>query len=257
MSDRVFPGESPEAVAHLRPSSDRYTATIPEDRGDVLDPILDELLTQYREAFNLQTVIRNILERLDDIRLVAEELPTFFDVLDARGDQLTILGKWLGWPRHHRKGALAPIFGYAPTPSGSCDDDCYDGPPVAGWCTGSWGGCANTEYVPYVFADDEVYRGFLLSRIAQLFGDFRRRTLTACVQIVYGPAAFILREGAGSITISIGRPFAGEERATRHLVRQVLPVAPGVEVNIVSQPANTRVFGYGRGWGEWCNGIWK
>lgn len=256
MADIIFPGELVGSLAHLRPREDRFTSVASEDRGDVLEEVLNEVLTQYRESPKLLHLIRNYMERLDDLRLVAEELPNFFDVLTASGDQLTIIGKWLGWPRAHRVGVETSVFGYSYSNEG-CEDDCSDGPPVAGWCTGEWGDCINTEFSPYFFDDDDVYRRYLLSRVVQLFGDYRRRTVTLCSRLIYGDTAYILREGAGWVTISTGRPFLADERSVRHLVRQVLPVAPGVLVNIVSQPSGSRVFGYGRGWGEWCTGVWK
>ena len=62
---------------------------------------IDRLLTQYRESPNLIGMIRTYIEQAAELTEEIETLFDHFDIDTATGDQLTILGKALGWPRCH------------------------------------------------------------------------------------------------------------------------------------------------------------
>ena len=127
--------------------------------------------------------------------------------------------------------------------------------PVGGFCGTLWD-CGEAEFEEFCFTDDELYRAFLKSRRYQLRKDWRRETLVEAVRGLFGASAFIVDERPGVIRVSAGRPLSESEKATLHLFRQVLPVAPGVRVDIVGQVPGTAYFGFGTGWGGVCDGVW-
>jgi hypothetical protein len=79
-------------------------ATVIEDR-------ITYLLTQYRESPKLIAVLRNAMREAAVLAQLICEIPDFFDLDTAVGDQLTIIGKWLGWPRCHCNGRLQTFAG--------------------------------------------------------------------------------------------------------------------------------------------------
>lgn len=133
-----------------------------------------------------------------------------------------------------------------------CD---VDATPVGGLCDSFWD-CGAPEFEEYVFTDDELYRAFLKARAFQLKRDWRRETVEAAARGLFGADAFIVDERPGLVVISAGRPLTDEERSTIHLFRQVMPVAPGIQVSIVSQVEDVPFFGFGVGWGGLCESIW-
>lgn len=250
--DFIFYNE-PVAVLALKPSEDEYAVVLDPNRPDEVQQQLDKILTQYRESDNLLAVLAQLLSQVDKGALVSDNISPFFDLEWATADQLTIIGGWVGWPRYHKYGSKNAVFGFA-----KYCDECYDGPPLAGFCNGVWDGCEGTEFGPYTFSDDDLYRRFLKSRIIQLYGDYRRETLIEAATLLFDRegdgGVMIVRENPGEITITIGRAFEGEEQAIIHLYRQVLPIAPGVKLNVKPLPVGASIFGFGLGWGSFCEG---
>lgn len=222
------------------------------DLAVLRDSKLDEILTQYRESEKLLGLINNYLIQLQEMGDAVCAVPTFFDIDTAVGDQLTIIGKALGWPRVHCAGERKPVFGFA------CADDCYDGWPVHGFCeTGiedqSWDQCIGPRYKDYTFSDDDEYRRWLRCRILDLTGDFRRANLDAAVQILFdNTGATVIQEIPGVVKVWPGRALTDVEKTLVDLMPEVLPIADGVRLQIVTGTAP--MFGFGTGYDGWCGG---
>ncbi|NTA36841.1 glycine-rich domain-containing protein [Agrobacterium salinitolerans] len=71
------------------------------DKSAFVEERIDKILTQYRESPRLLAIIRQDVEQIADAVIETCEIPSKFDILDATGDQLTIIGRQLGWPRCH------------------------------------------------------------------------------------------------------------------------------------------------------------
>lgn len=208
---------------------------------------IDKIATQYRESPKLLGLIRNYLRQTAEAADVACRLIEYFDIDTAAGDQLTILGKALGWPRCHCRGQRRPVFGF------ECEDEC--GPPtvpIRGFCEADWDCGDGPEYVEFCFTDDELYRGFLKARIVTLTGDYTRSGLTAAAREVFGGNAAIYYERPGVVSVATGRLLTNTEIAIAHLYEQVLPIAPGIRLEIWH--GNGPAFGFGEGWGGFCDG---
>lgn len=220
------------------------TCRAPEIR---VEERIDKIATQYRESWKFLGLIRNYLGKTAEATDVACRMLDYFDIDTAVGDQLTILGKALGWPRCHCRGQKRPVFGF------ECDDEC--GPPVVpirGFCEADWDCGDGPEYVDFCFDDDELYRKFLKARIITLTGDYTHKGLTAAAREVFGPNAVIYREAFGTVAIATGRLLTHTEIAIAHLYEQALPVPPGVSLEIWH--GDGPAFGFGDGWGGFCDG---
>nr|WP_255701314.1 DUF2612 domain-containing protein [Afifella sp. H1R] len=206
-------------------------------------------MTQYRESPKLLGLIRTQLGEIAEVAAAAKVLPSFFDIETAYGDTLTIIGKWLGWPRTHCEGQLVPVFGYS---RGGRQEGCGSAVPTLGYCEGAYYACPEgSKYRPYTFGDDDVYRRYLKARRIKLRRDFRREAFIEATQELFGDDALIIRESPGVVMASPGRSFSPEELSVLHLAEHVLPVAPGIRLEWAeSGPAP---FGYGEGWGGYCD----
>jgi len=210
---------------------------------------LDLLATQYRESPNLKALMTVYLDALGDVAPAICDTFTL-DIDTAVGDQLTQIGKVLGWDRVQCGGVRPKVFGF------ECVDECTSSlAPIGGFCE-TWNGndcLSDVLFGEFTFTDDELYRRFLKSLVLKYDNDFRRSTLREAIEILFGADATIFNETPGTIGISTGRPLTSDELAITHLFKQVLPVAPGVGVSVY-ETTGTRPFGFGIGWGEFCTG---
>jgi len=221
------------------------------DRAGLVEAEIDRVATQYRESTKLLATVRAYLGQVADVVLAACPIPEAFDLDTAVGDQLTIVGKWLGWPRTHCRGARQAVFGFSVEGCNPCDPSTY---AIGGFCTSDWAGCPSSDFAPYTFVDDELYRRFLRARVVQLKKDFRRSTLVEAMRDLFDePDAIILKERAGEVSISLARPLDPGEWQILGLYRDVLPIPPGVGVAFYTQYDEGAPFGFGTGWGEFCD----
>lgn len=209
---------------------------------------IDKVATQYREATKFLAMLRAYLREAATLARASCEVLDYLDIDTAVGDQLTILGKALGWPRCHCRGQRRPVFGFA------CDfSDCLvPAVPVAGFCEAEWDCGDAPDFVEFCFTDDELYRRFLKARVVTLTGDYTHAGITAAARELFGDAAVIYREDEGLVGVSSPRLLSSVEISIAHLFLQVLPVPPGVDLEIWH--GNGPPFGFGAGWGGFCSG---
>src|SRR5690606_23317054 len=120
------------------------------------------------------------------------DLPSRFDLDTATGDQLTILGKRLGWPRSHCVCDIQPVFGF------ECPG-VIPSQPLAGLCdpASTWAGCGEFGTGEVTITDDDLYRRFLYARRRQFLGLFALDSLEAALAELFGPTAKLLDSGNG------------------------------------------------------------
>lgn len=214
--------------------------------GDIVSREFEKIPTQYREAWKLQAYMRAALEEVEAAAQVTARIPTFFDIDTAVGDQLTIIGKWLGFPRCHCICVPNPVFGFA-----CVGPDAFPG-PIVGFCEGgNWLGCDGGSLSEYCIGDDEVYRGFLKARRYQMLGLFDRESLVAALRHVWGLQAYILHADRCRVVVAPGRPLDTDEATRNQILGRVLPIAPGLALGLwIDQRP---VFGFGEGWAGMCD----
>lgn len=216
---------------------------------ELVEPRMDRVLTQYRESPKLLHVIRTFLGQAEDAARAVDDLPAYFDIESAVGDQLTLLGRRMGWPRHHRVQTLQPVFGF------KCDGVGNDR-PLGGFCddTVVWLACAETGTAEVRISDDTLYRRFLKARRYQMTARYDLPGLEAAVRELFGDLAMVLDAGFGRVVIAPYRELTSAERAIVQLYPRVLPLQPGVEARF--HFGFVPVFGFGTGWGGFCD-AWR
>lgn len=213
---------------------------------EMVEERIDRILTQYRESPKLLHVLRTYLSSAADLSTLVCDLPEKFDLLTAVGDQLTIVGKRLGWPRCHCSCSVIPVFGF------DCEGVVPD-QPVTGFCApnSTWAGCGEFGSSDVCINDDEVYRKFLKVRVRQVIGDFTIESLEAAIFELWGPTAVVLYAGNGKVVICPGRDLNEGEISLLPLYPRILPTAPGIDV--LFHFGSPFVFGFGSGWGGLCS----
>lgn len=250
---------------------------------ELVEERINRILTQYRESPKLLFLLRQRLGAVADVHRLTCDLPDLFDIDTAVGDQLTLLGKRLGWPRCHCICDVQPVFGFY------CADEVQlrpvvgfggtietvpfgfacDGETVGGFCETfpvSWDGCdlpdlslaalgstweeCASGLSEVCLTDDEVYRRFLKVRRYQFTKQFDLTSFESCLRILFGNSASVIYSGQGRIVIAPGRDLSESEMLLLQLYPRVLPVALGIEIRFYF--GDPRVFGFGEGWGGFC-----
>lgn len=205
---------------------------------------VNRILTQYRESPKLLAIIRHDLGQIAEAANAACEIPSKFDIIDAVGDQLTILGKQLGWPRCHCICLPVPVFGFScglTTPN----------QPIVGLCEGGvWANCQEAGTGDICFDDDEVYRGYLLARRYQVRQLWEIDNLQAAARHIWGDTATAVSLGGARVAIQPGRALTIVEQLQIPVAFRVLPIAAGITPHISFEIG--KVFGFGTGWGGLC-----
>jgi hypothetical protein len=170
--------------------------------GEMVDDAINRLATQYRESEKLKHLIRTYVAQVEEAAILACALPSFFDIETAVGDQLTIIGKRMGWPRCHCVCDTQPVFGF------ECAGVVSE-VPLAGFCDDNvtWADCGIGGFAEICIVDDAMYRATLLARRYQMQALYDLASLTAAVRHLYGPQALILDAGVGRVVIAPGRPL--------------------------------------------------
>lgn len=215
-------------------------------KAELIEERIDRILTQYRESPNLIGILRHDLGQIADAALAACEIPSRFDILDATGDQLTIIGKQLGWPREHCICVPVPVFGI-PCAVPSVNR------VIVGLCEGGvLAGCSDGGDGTLRLDDDEVYRGYLLARRFQARQLWDIDSLQFAAQHIWGETATVINLGQCRVCVQPGRTLTDREQLELPVAFRVLPLAPGITPYVSYETG--KVFGIGEGWGGLCDG---
>ena len=213
---------------------------------DLVEPRMARVLTQYRESPKLLHVIRSALIQVQEVVEVTDAIPSCFDLETAVGEQLTFIGKLLGWPRTHCVCNVQPVYGAA------CEGF-VSAFPIAGPCdaNATWAECDARGFAEVTLSDDDLYRKFLKVRIYQFMRRFDRDSLSAAVKTFWGDQAFVPDEGHGRVVVAPGRELTAQELAVVQLYPRVMPVALGIRV-LFHFGTRFPLAGFGEGWGTPC-----
>lgn len=220
------------------------------EQGSLVEIEIDRILTQYRESPHLISMLRTYLGHAEDVARIICSIPSFFDLDTAVGDQLTLLGKRLGWPRCHCTCEVAPVVGFDCGPSFGIE--------IVGFCEGgTWINCNEVGDGEICFDDDEVYRGFLRARRYQILGLYDIQSLQDALKFIWGDAATAVESNGGRVVLSPTRDLTPQELKEVPLVFRVMPIAPGVKGLLYLNNGTNLIAGFGDGWGGLCeNAEW-
>lgn len=213
--------------------------------GEMVELQLGRVATQYREAARFKGYLAAIISQAEAAARAACAVPSYFDLLTAGGEQLTYVGKRMGFLRCHCVCEVSPVFGFA------CEGSQSD-LPIVGFCEdGSWRGCGGVSDL--CLYDDEVYRSHLLARRYQLLGLYDIESVGAALRLVWGERANIISAGRGRVAIAPGRYLTSEEQRRVSVTLRVLPIAPTMEIGV--QFGTAPIAGFGAGWAGLCSGL--
>lgn len=214
------------------------------DQEEFIEAGVDRVLTQYRESPKLLHVIRTYLSKVAEVYLSICGMPEYFNLQTAVGDQLTLIGKRMGFPRCHCVCDVQPLFGFACKGQVSTH-------PIVGFCEeGTWEGCGEDGVSEICITDDEMYRKLLISRSYQMQSRYSIADLTTALRVIYGDAATVLDGGHGRVVLAPFRELSDAETLLLQVIPRVLPVAPGIVTRW--HFGTFKVFGFGEGWGGFC-----
>lgn len=214
------------------------------DPEELVEAGINRVLTQYRESPKLLHLIRTYMRKVAEVHATICDLPSQFDLSTAVGDQLTLIGKRMGFPRCHCVCDVQPVYGFA-------SEGVPTDRPIIGPCeVGSWDGCGEDGISEICIDDDEMYRKLLVSRSYQMQSRYSLADLTDALQTIYGSQASVLDSGNGRVVLAPFRTLTDAETAILQIIPRVLPIAPG----IVSRWhfGTFVVAGFGEGWGGPC-----
>lgn len=215
---------------------------------EAVEERIDRVLTQYRESPKLLALMRTYLRQVEIVEQSICDLPFYFSLDNAVGDQLSLIGKRLGFPRTQCVCEVQPVFGF----------DCATATPlfdlqILGFCTdASWLDCTDVGVSEISVNEDGLYRKLLQVRVLQHLALFDLANLKAAVKILWGPTARVIDRGRGRVVVAPGRALTPSEETVVQLYPRVLPVGLGIRVRFHFGP--TTVFGFGDGWGGFCDG---
>jgi len=216
-----------------------------ETEDSFVEAGIDRVLTQYRESPKLLHVIRTYLRQLWQARNSICDLPEYFNLDTATGDQLTIIGKWMGFPRCHCVCDVAPVIGFP------CAVDVPGSRPIVGFCEGGvWLACGEDGISEICITDDDVYRSLLIARSYQMQARFGWDDLATAIQAIFGPQAKIMDAGHRTVVIAPFRALTDLETAILQVIPRALPIAPGIASRW--HFGTFAVAGFGEGWGGFC-----
>lgn len=212
---------------------------------DLVEDEVNRVATQFREATKFLGLIRGYLSQTEAAAIKLCDLPSFFDIDTAIGDQLTIIGKWLGFPRCHCVCDAPAVFGF----------DCgpYVGPfTLSGFCApgSTWLDCPPLGTSTLCIDDDEIYRGLLKARRYQMLGLYDIASVQAAIRHVWGGTAQVADASVGSVILAPGRALTAFETTVLPVAFRVFPVAPGIKA--LAHLGTGPIFGFGAGWGGFC-----
>lgn len=215
----------------------------------MIEPRIDKVWTQYRESPKLLHILRTMLAQVQAGAVVIDDIFEHFDLETAVGEQLTFIGKVLGWPRTHCVCDVQPVFGF------ECDGVTGDYlTPITGFCddNSTWVACDDRGYSEITITDDELYRKFLKVRRYQIQKMYDRWSLTEALRIFWGEKAQVVDDTRRRVVVAPGRRLTPSEEAVIQLYPRVLPIVVGMQLRFhfgISFP----VFGFGENWGGFCD----
>lgn len=215
------------------------------DESVLIDERISRILTQYRESPKLLHTIKTYLSQVANIYSAICDMPAFFNLNTAVGDQLTLIGKRMGFPRCHCVCEVQPVFGF------SCGNELPGDRQILGFCEDAvWLDCADSDISEICISDDEMYRRLLIARAYQISARYSTADLTKALQAIYGETAMVLDAGHGRVVLAPFRELTDDEIAILQIVPRVLPIAPGITTRW--HFGTFAVFGFGEGWGGFC-----
>lgn len=227
----------------------QWDVNLPPGAGDVT-PYLKLITSEHAQRAKFIAMMTAFLQPLADNIAVIQSIPQLFDIDQAVGDQLDIVGKWIGRSRYLSVPLEGVYFSF--------------GIEGVGFNQGVWKGPFDPDN-GLIALDDESYRIYLRATIAANQWDGTLTNTYEVYAIIFGPEGFrVLIIDNCDMTMYFGL-IGGEPNAVTIalLTGGYLSLKPaGVRILGYMLPTapNTPLFGFGVdndsiggfGHGSWC-----
>lgn len=191
------------------------------------------LLEQFKNSTNLRALIELMIAQFTEVQVAIFDLMVAFDLEDAEGAQLDIIGRHVGLPRPSIDSGLFDYFGYQGAP-GAKGYGSISAPEVGGVYLSKFGATSGL-----VAMTDTEYRAHIRAKIVRNRGNGTAEDMLEIIRLVIPSPGMtdISRTGELEITVIFGRALSTIEKAF-FLVEdlngfgdRLLPRGAGISIN--------------------------
>jgi hypothetical protein len=184
------------------------------------------ITSQHIKRPNFRAMVALVGGAYGEIYDLIQSMPVLFDIDNAFGAQLDVIGQWVGRPRVVEQIVDVPFFGF--------QDDAAAQP---------FGELINVNIGARFYEQGEVftsssvlgdpeYRTILKAKIVRNQWDGSIAGLEAALQYVFGAECAVVDTGTLSLQITVGRPITAIEK-TLLSTFDLLPRAAGVTIQTI------------------------
>ncbi len=165
------------------------------------------ITSEHNQKPKFVSVVDLVANGIGDVTALMNSLPSQFDLDNAVGNQLDIVGEWIGQSRNIPNVVTINYFGFSDNPNAAGFGDLNN--PAAGGPFFDLGGSTGTSAV----LDDGTYRTVLRAKILTNQFDGRVTSLEAVLALVTGVASNIYDPGTRVVTIALAAPVSATIQA--------------------------------------------
>lgn len=207
------------------------------DKIDHSEIAIGRLVTQFKEAKNLISYIRNIISESQELENV------FHDILDKRwidtseGIQLDILGEIVGQPRILIDGNIFTYFGFDTNPSSDSFGTLSDS------SIGSSFASIGTVLIGNRSLSDDEYRLFIRAKIIKNKSRSTPEDIISQLQYLFNTPQILFTDGNTEYSVDIGRKLSPNDKSLLFNT-DIVSKTIGVKVNYVVSYDYDKFFGF-------------
>ncbi len=191
------------------------------------DDYVNLITGEHQDKPKFVATIQALAAGFADTKAVLTNLPTMLDIDSATGDQLDMIGQWVGVTRYLN----TPLVGVYFT---------WDDTVLTGWDSGTWKSPFDPD-VGITTLPDDAYRSLLKARTVANAWDGTIPTAEAIWTAAFGSGQYVIIQDNQDMSMVIGfvgAPLTAVQRAL--LTGGYIPLKPvGVHVNYYAVPVST------------------
>jgi len=200
--------------------------------SNLTQAVLSRLAHTYIDKPNMVAFTESLVKPLEEIEAQLCGFENAFNIDEAVGDQLDLIGQIVGFPRVVCNVYRELFFGFKTT--GNDDEDCCEGELTVGLCDGPFF-CEgqSLRFRDYHITDDNEYRFLMNAWIFSQGFDGSVEQVDRLVAYLFDGAALedpagnttarVLTHNAGVVTIGVDRDLTMDETRKAELYKFVLP----------------------------------
>lgn len=190
------------------------------------------ITSQHANKPKFMAIVAGVTQLFVDLQAVLSSIPASYDLDDAIGDQLDVVGEWVGISRKIST-PLAVYFSFDTA--------------RLGFDQGSWRGPYDPD-TGLVSLDDDTYRLLIRAKIGANSWDGTLGTSSAILNSIFGGDTYVFMQDNGDMTITFGvagkAPSAVFMALLSHGYIPLKPSTVHVTAYLVSSVSGTPLLGF-------------